>query len=273
MAKNSIEAYSADGKTNLLKFDPANLKLVTYQKHPLYDPRVEDPVREELVESIRYKGVAIPILVWKDPETGDTLVVDGRGRTKACREANKRLEKSGQPPRSSTDSVVKGGLQNAVAMMVMANEGRKDPTTSGRIKMAQKLVEHGYTEDQVAIVLHCSKSTVANYLAVGGATAAVRNAVESGKIALSDGFKLAKKEPDEQRSMLTKLIAEAPRAIGAKRSKNGAKAREIVSGQKAVKSKREITAKLAAVKVDGDRYDEGYGDALRWVLGLKETGS
>ena len=95
MAKNSIETYGAEGKTNLLSFDPAKLKLVTDEKHPLYDPRVDLPLSDEMVASIMLKGVVKPIIVWKDPESGETVVVDGRQRVRNAIEANKRLRKRG----------------------------------------------------------------------------------------------------------------------------------------------------------------------------------
>lgn len=37
MAKNSIDAYGASGKTNVLMFEPEKLHLVTDKAHPLYD--------------------------------------------------------------------------------------------------------------------------------------------------------------------------------------------------------------------------------------------
>jgi len=38
MAKNSIEAYGAEGKSNVLFFDPEKLTLVTDETSALYDP-------------------------------------------------------------------------------------------------------------------------------------------------------------------------------------------------------------------------------------------
>ena len=82
MAKNSIDAYGASGKTNVLMFDPENLHLVTDKTHPLYDERIHLPIDEGMVLNIKELGVLEPIIVWKDPETGLTCVVVGRQRVR-----------------------------------------------------------------------------------------------------------------------------------------------------------------------------------------------
>ena len=41
MAKNSIDAYGASGKTNVLMFEPENLHIVTDKANPLYDERIQ----------------------------------------------------------------------------------------------------------------------------------------------------------------------------------------------------------------------------------------
>ena len=87
MAKNSIDAYGASGKTNVLTFEPENLHLVTDKTHPLYDERVHLPLHEPTVLSIMDQGVLEPIIVWKDPETGLTCAVEGRQRVKNTLEA------------------------------------------------------------------------------------------------------------------------------------------------------------------------------------------
>jgi ParB family transcriptional regulator, chromosome partitioning protein len=99
MSKNSIDAYGAQGKTNLLSFDPDNLQLVEDPTHALFDPRVHDPVDVSLVASIKMKGVITPIIIWKDPESGQVCVVEGRGRVKAAREANRQLREAGEVPK------------------------------------------------------------------------------------------------------------------------------------------------------------------------------
>jgi ParB family chromosome partitioning protein len=56
MAKNSIDAYGASGKTNVLMFEPEKLHLVTDKTHPLYDERIHLPISEAMVLNIMEQG-------------------------------------------------------------------------------------------------------------------------------------------------------------------------------------------------------------------------
>ena len=82
----------------------------------------------------------------------------------------------------------------------------------------------------MAVLLGVSEATVKNMLRLLDAPAAVRNAADAGKITQSDAYKLSREEPEEARKKLGKLLEQAPRTPGKKRSKNASKAREIVSG-------------------------------------------
>ncbi|WP_233772500.1 hypothetical protein [Achromobacter sp. AONIH1] len=97
MAKNSIDVYGASGKSNVLMFAPEDLHLITEHDHPLYDERVHLPLDEAMVLNIMALGVLQSILVWKDPESGKTLVIAGRQRVKHTLEADKRLAAEGKP--------------------------------------------------------------------------------------------------------------------------------------------------------------------------------
>lgn len=65
MAKNSIDAYGASGKTNVLMFEPENLHIVTDKAHPLYDERVNLPIDEGMVLNIKELDVLERIIVWR----------------------------------------------------------------------------------------------------------------------------------------------------------------------------------------------------------------
>ena len=67
MAKNSIDAYGASGKTNVLTFEPENLHLVTDKTHPLYDERVHLPIDEGMVRTSK------SWVYWNLSSSGKTL--------------------------------------------------------------------------------------------------------------------------------------------------------------------------------------------------------
>jgi ParB family transcriptional regulator, chromosome partitioning protein len=264
MSKNSIDAYGAEGKTNLLSFDPDKLKLVEDSSHALYDPRVHDPVDASLVASIKMKGVITPIIIWKDPETGDVCVVEGRGRVKAAREANRQLREAGEVPKEVPAVIGKGNAKSVMALMVLANEGRKEPTPLGRGEMALRLIDAGYSEDQVAVILCCGKAVLDNYLALAGSTEALKTAVRDGKVNATLAYTLAAKKPDEQRAALAKLLEVAASAKGQNRSKQ----MNAAAGKKTLRGRREIEQFRHDTLPTLDATSQAVAEAvLAWVLG------
>lgn len=127
--KDSRAALGADGKKDVLLFDPENLTLVEDGASVLYDERIKLPTSEALVLNIMTYGVIEPIVVRKNPETGAPEVVAGRQRVKACREANRRLKASGCEVHRIA-AIVKRG-DPAALMGVMVSESRR--TSSGKM--------------------------------------------------------------------------------------------------------------------------------------------
>ena len=265
MAKNSKDAYGASGHSNLLTFDPAKLKIIDDPKHPLYDKRVNRPIDEGMVESIMQFGVKEPIIVWKDPETGDVCVVAGRQRTRNNIEANKRLVKRGDLPKDIKAVVERGDPKNLMLIAALENEGRSANTPEERADITRRMLEAGHSEDVIAVVLHCSKSTVKNYIALLETTGAVRKAVASGRVDPTVAYKLAKLHPSEQNAKLEAILKASGdnddlevetlsggKSKGKKKPKKKArkvakKIREIISGNKGMPSKREIQIMLKKV--------------------------
>jgi ParB family chromosome partitioning protein len=218
-------------------FDPEVLILVTDEKSPLYDDRINLPVDEALVLNIMFapdgvpQGVLEPVNTWRNPENGNVEVIDGRQRVKAAREANKRLKKKGMEPIRVPAMIQRANPHRAMGMLISSNEHRQNDTPLGRAKKMQRYLDLGRDESEIATLFGISAASVKNHLSLLDAPAAVRNAVEGGKITASDGYKLAKLEPNEAKDKVAELIEQAPRAPGKKRSKNAGKAREIVNGK------------------------------------------
>jgi ParB family chromosome partitioning protein len=306
MAKNSRDAYGADGEQKVLLIDPDRLKLVEDEKHPLYDRRVHLPVDEGLVVSIMEHGVLENVGIVKDPETGEVLVSYGRQRVKATREANKRLRKSGAEPINVPCLVKRHDMATLFGMSIAENEQRQADSPLGRAEKARRMLDLGKSETQIATAFGWSVQTVKNMLLLLDATAAVKKAVESGAISVSEGYGLAKLEPDEQRARLEKIKAEAPRQVGQgkQRARGAKKRREIVRGTSGKEPKSSALPALPTaggtdagmrsradveemVKMLGESirvsgHDKDVADAvLRWVLGedciqsiyMEETGT
>jgi ParB family chromosome partitioning protein len=238
MPKASRDSLNNKGKKDTYTFDPEDLVLVTDEKHPLFDERVHLPVNENLVLNMMHapdgtpQGCLQPVTVARDRETGKLLVAIGRQRVKAAREANKRLKKAGLEPFwiSAQISNDARSPHRGMGMLISENEHREDDSPLGKAKKAQRYLDLGRDVSEIAVLFGMSAASVKNMLSLLEAPAAVRNAVEAGKISTSDGYKLAKLEPEEAKEKVAELIEHAPRTPGKKRSGNAKKARKIVNG-------------------------------------------
>lgn len=262
MAKNSIQAYGAEGKSNVLFFDPDKLTLVTDPKHPLYDERVHRPISEAMVLNIMALGVVQAITITKDAETGQTLVVAGRGRVINCREANRRLRERGEEPLQVPAIARRTDGDGLAGVMVAENELREADTPLGRAKKMQRFVDRGRSLEAIAILFGCTVPTVKSTLGLLDQPAAVREAVESGAITLTAAHKLAKLAPEEQRAKVAELKKAGAGLSG--HSKAQAQ-RAVVDGDKPkLRTRKQI--EQAREGATGERLA-----VLDWVLGNAEA--
>jgi len=264
----------AESRGNLLFFDPLKLKLITDERHHLWDPRVHAPVDPHVVASIMLKGVINPILVERDKETDDICVVNGRQRVKAIREANVQLLKAGRPALTIAAVVVKGDMMGSAATMALANEGVLAPTPTDRAMRAKQLMALGYTEAQTAVILCVSPNGLKNYLSLLEGTAELQAAVKSGAVQATLAYGLAKLPPEKQRAKLGKMLEAAPSA--ASETKRGkAKAQRAAVGDVTMRRRGEIGSKLEELEGKlAEKGGEGLAGevaALKWVLGQRET--
>lgn len=253
MPKASRDSLNAKGKRDAYMFDPEDLVLVTDEKHPLYDDRVHLPVNENLVLNMLYapdgvpQGVLEPVTVARNTETGTVEVVIGRQRVKAAREANKRLKKQGLEPIRVPAMIQRVNAHRGMGMIISENEQREDDTPLGRARKAQRYLQLGRDETEVAVLFGISKASVKNMLALLDAPAAVRHAVDAGKISVSDGYKLAREDPETAKKKVAKLIEHAPRTPGKKKNANAGKAREIMGNiSKEEKIENELVELIAS---------------------------
>jgi ParB-like chromosome segregation protein Spo0J len=237
MPKASRDALGAKGKTDVWMMDPEDLVLVVDGKAVLYDERVEEPYDEEFVQSIMVVvdgapiGIIHPVTGRRDRESGKVEIVVGRGRVTGAREANKRYKRQGLPFRIRVPVWIKRvGDSHALAMLIIENEHRRPDTPLNRARKAQRYINLGHDAKEVAALFGVTAATVKDMLALLEATAVVRDAADAGRVTLRNAYKLSRLEPAEQRKKLAELLEKAPRTPGKKRSRNAAKAREVMGG-------------------------------------------
>lgn len=265
MAKNSIDVYGASGKGNVLSMDPDKLTLVTDPKHPLYDRRVHQAPNPKTVRNYRAQGVLEPVLFYKDPETGENLVIDGRRRVINARELNRQLVEAGEEPitiPAIPKRVMRDSDKSFVGMMVSTNEIREEDSPINRAEKMARMLDVGHTEDAIAVAFGVEVPTVRSALKLLDCCMAVRDAVEAEQITVSHALKLAKLSPDEQRAKVQALIDAADGKEGHARSRAQ---KAVLSGPAArVRPRKQIEAAL--VEATGERLA-----ALRWVLGIDDA--
>ena len=246
MPKTSRDSLHAKGKTDVYFLDPNDIVLVTDRGALLYDRRAEDPPDEALVANIMYApdgkspiGILQPIMGRRNPETGKVEVAAGRSRVIAAREANKRLKKQGRPPINVPVWIRKVSESHLLAALISENERRRADSPLNRAEKMQRYVNLGHGEKETAVMFGVSESTVRNMLLLLDAPAAVRNALEGGKIAASDAYALAREEPAEARKKLGQLLEQAPRIPGKKKqgSERASRARAVLRGPKGKKKR------------------------------------
>lgn len=236
MPKASRDALNAKGKTDVYYFDPNDVVLVDDQGSALYDERVKNSFKESLVVNMMYQpepdgppqGVLKVTLGRRNPETGKVEIIDGKQRTLACREACRRLKKMGAELIRLPVLLKRSNDVRSMAMLISANEHATEDSPSNKARKAQRYIDLGRDEKEVAVLLGVSQSTVKNMLRLLDAPAAVRNAADVGKITASDAYRLSREDPDEAKKLLDKLLEQAPRTPGKKRSPNAKKAREVM---------------------------------------------
>jgi len=270
MPKASRDALHAKGKTDVYYFDPADVVLVEDKASALYDERVNSDFKESLVLNMMYapddgvpQGVLEPTLGRRNPETGKVEIIDGRQRTKAAREANRRLKKQGRELVRLPVWLKRSNDARAMAMLISTNEHRTEDAPLAKAKKAQRYIELGKDEKEVAVLLGVSESTVKNLLRLLDAPAAVKRAVDAGTITASDAYRLSREEPEAAKKKLGELLEHAPRAPGKKRSPNAKRARAIMGKPEAATAKKteDAVAEAIAVWVEATWKEGNWGGA------------
>jgi ParB family chromosome partitioning protein len=184
--------------------------------HALYDERVDLPLDEGLVLNIMAYGVLNPVIVRKN-SAGLVEVVDGRQRVRAAREANRRIgEKGGMTVKIPV--VLKGGeSRDMAAVMVSLNECRQQDALIVRAQKAQRMIDMGRTEEEVAVMFGVGVQTIKDNLGLLSLEPELLSAVKSRKISASEALKVAGRGAEAQKR-LAEEARKAPKKPGRKKS-------------------------------------------------------
>jgi len=264
MSKLAIDGAKRGPTTFLV--DPTELVIRTEADSATFDPRANLAVDDGLVLSMMRRGWlnAKPAIVRKD---GNKLeVIDGRQRTKAAVEANKRRSADGLEPIQARVVLEKGASDSDIAaLMIVANTARPDTPLELADKTRRLYQLLGSDEAQTAEALHVSTATVRNRLRVFDCHPSVQKAVESHEITLTDAIKtLAKLPRDEQVKALADMRSNGVSARTAGESR-GAPARKARKGLGRGDIKRLLVEKPSA-------FNKRETLLLQWIVGTASKG-
>jgi ParB-like chromosome segregation protein Spo0J len=181
-------------------------------KARFYDERIHLRVEPAFQASIDALGVHTPIILRR--EGNKLYVIDGRMRVRAARAAKGFSRKE---PMLIPFIERSGEAQDAVDVMINANEARKDDPVDIKIAKLQRYLKQreadGVPETtalkDAALVFNVELNTIKNWLRLAKASEAVQKAVKQGKIAPAAAFELAKLPPEKQDEMVKEAMESA----------------------------------------------------------------
>jgi ParB-like chromosome segregation protein Spo0J len=158
-----------DGKREtMFRVDPATLTIIGLDtddgpEHQLWDERIKDPLNESMVKNIMALGVIEPIIVVVEG-SGDSrraVVVDGRGRTRHAREANRLLKERGEPGLVVPVVAEKGMSEKDQQLLAVSlNEIRRDDPTMVKAAKAARMKQRGSSSQDIALAFGVDPQTV-----------------------------------------------------------------------------------------------------------------
>lgn len=276
------------GGAGVLKDDEAaDVDTAEDVTHPLYDERVRLKLDPAMILNVEAFGIIKPAVIVR--VDGVDVAIDGRRRIRSARVVNARRAAAGVKERVMVPCVVRRTDQIGLTGTMISANGfsvADDPATK-IAKMKRFLERTSGDIAQAAVACGVPESTIKSWLAYDEkAIPAVKKAVESGKIEITAGVLLARKEPEAQAGALDDALA----AGAAAKPRKGQEGKASVAAvRKAIKGKggaqayeapgkaelRKLLAFIAAEdhSKSSDKmkaWADGVEDALRLVVGPEE---
>lgn len=230
-------------------------------EHPLFTPRATLPVNEALVLNMMACG-------WRGAigTTSDSLVVYGRQRVKAAREANKRLAAEGKETINVRCVVERGSDTDLFGFMVSEDEIRVGNKPMARARLVGRFLGMGRSDEEAAIRFGCSEQTIRNCLVLLDLHPIVQDAIDEGKISASAAMELSKLPKVEQPGALAELLADGKKPTAADVAEEVEESEGESNGEPRKKSRKPGVKAIKRVLANVDLPSDAR-NALEWVLG------
>jgi len=273
----------SEGRSDLFSFDPEKLVIITDKAHALYDERADMPLDEAFILNIMHYGIIQPIVFrTEENEDGVTIavVVAGRQRVRAAREANKRLVARGDLPIRVPGVRRRENDHGTIGAMVAENEGRKGDEMLVKAAKARRMIEtYGYSEEKVAMTFCVSVATLKRYMLIDESAPEVRDAFVRGDLPAGAAVELAKLPRGKQAEAVASLRNQGK--VGGKGhagANDAAKDAAKQGGAPSVKERQHLRSiKQVKLLLESLKESEPHGKdraqhealvvALEWVMG------
>ena len=257
MSKNALQK----GRSDLHNYLPEDLTILGLDclDEPGFPPYAASSSRDvslAFVRSIKKRGVKVPI---RTAQLGDrVIVVDGRNRVRAARQANIALKAEAEAAGESFDPILvpsfptRGSKDDLADTMAVTNTHRREiGHTEQALKVAYFMERRNGDRESVAEVLNISVSSVKAYEKLFACSDEVKAAVEAGTLPLTAAVALADKSELEQNRVLAELRNEAAAKTGGETSSASAVEVPQTATRVTVRAAQAKARGVALVKVPG----------------------
>ena len=228
-----------------------------------------EPVDEATVKNMMVYGCVEPVIITKIGP--DAYMVDGRGRGRALREANKRLVDEGKQPYMIPAIKRQDEEHKLFGVMVSANGFRREDSQLAKGEKVQAYLDLGRTMEEAEVTFGVSVTSLKNWLQLLELAAPVKKLIKEGKLSCHAASKLVNLPADQQIAKAKEAIAKA-KATGKKAT--GKSMTKDTSGKIVPPGKRLVQKILrvegvteSKVKVEPKPEHNNFFSALRYMLG------
>gem|GEM_PF-3396143 len=281
--ERDVNGIFFDGNTAVRwKFDPDLVVILGLddsceEDDPLFDDNAKSKLDDMQVKSVARDGVLQDITI--TPRVIDGIlrpvVVDGRHRTRWARKVNQYAM---APEMRYVHARCVGEDEDTRTEKHTLNYVRATRNILTQARAAKELKDSGRKNQDIAVDLGVSVSTVENLVALAGASKPVIDALNKGLIPPTAGYKLAKLSEEKQAEAVKETLALAK--TNEPTGKGRAKVADAQAGKKRANGNKSAVKRPGIGKVrkllDASREDEALlkaltqtepTDFLRWLLG------
>jgi len=209
MSKKTVLGASRDVGGSVIAVDPDVPVIIGYDtkhkqgEHPQWQHRASLPVDESLVQYMMAHGFPGIITVQKDGP--NIIVVIGRQRVKAAREANNRLKEMGRPGIRVLCQTRKGTDAQLIASTISENAIKVKYGAMDQAYDAQNYINYGASDEDAARALGKTVPYTKKILTLLDLHPKVQQAIRDEAISAFAGFELTRLTRDEQLVELEKI--------------------------------------------------------------------